>query len=115
MPRPQDLGLEIGRDVSVIGYDGIPECRYARPALTTFAVDSRMAGQRLATLLIRQIRGEDPATLRELTEATLVEGESDGPPGLKRQTELAQETQQRNNDHNREETTHETDTKSRQG
>lgn len=78
----QDQGFEIGRDVSVIGYDGIPECRYARPALTTFAVESRTAGQRLATLLIRQIRGEDPTTLRELTEATLVEGGSDGPPQL---------------------------------
>ncbi|WP_234995188.1 LacI family DNA-binding transcriptional regulator [Ruegeria meonggei] len=78
----QDQGFEIGRDVAVIGYDGIPECRYARPALTTFAVESRTAGQRLATLLIRQIRGEDPTTLRELTEATLVEGGSDGPPQL---------------------------------
>ncbi|MFY2824241.1 substrate-binding domain-containing protein [Ruegeria sp. MALMAid1280] len=28
----RDLGIEIGRDVSVIGYDGIPEYRYARPA-----------------------------------------------------------------------------------
>ncbi|WP_217354255.1 LacI family DNA-binding transcriptional regulator [Ruegeria arenilitoris] len=91
----QDLGLEIGRDVSVIGYDGIPECRYARPALTTFAVDSRMAGHRLATLLIRQIRGEDPATLRELTEASLVEGESDGPPFLK-PTDLAKKHTQLN-------------------
>ncbi len=79
-PVAQDLGLEIGRDVSVIGYDGIPESRYARPALTSFAVDSHMAGQRLATMLIRQVRGDDPAGLRELTEATLVEGGSDGSP-----------------------------------
>ncbi|MES0825612.1 LacI family DNA-binding transcriptional regulator [Ruegeria sp. SCP11] len=88
----EDLGLEIGRDVSVIAYDGIPESRYARPALTTFAVDSRMAGQRLATLLIRQIRGEPPATLRELAEASLIEGGSDGSPNLT-PSELAQKIQ----------------------
>jgi LacI family transcriptional regulator len=78
----QDQGFEIGRDISVIGYDGIPECRYARPALTTFSVDSRAAGERLATLLIRQIRGEAAADLRELAEANLIEGGSDGPPNL---------------------------------
>ena len=77
-----DLGLTVGHEISVIGYDGIPECQYARPALTTFNVDSRAAGARLATLLIRQIRGEDPDTLRELGEATLTERASDGPPTL---------------------------------
>ncbi|WP_420585607.1 LacI family DNA-binding transcriptional regulator [Ruegeria sp.] len=89
----EDLGLEIGSDVSVIAYDGIPESRYARPALTTFAVDSRKAGQQLASLLIRQIRGEAPAELRELAEATLIEGDSDGPPTLT-SDELAQKFQQ---------------------
>ena len=77
-----DLGLTVGHEISVIGYDGIPECQYARPGLTTFNVDSRAAGARLATLLIRQIRGEDPDTLRELGEATLTERASDGPPTL---------------------------------
>lgn len=78
----ENLGLDVGRDVSVIGYDGIPECEYASPPLTTFSVDSHKAGHRLATLLIRQIRGEEPATLRELNEATLIERLSDGPPVL---------------------------------
>lgn len=77
-----ERGLEIGRDISVIGYDGIPECAYAKPPLTTFSVDSRKAGHRLATLLIRQIRGEAAETLRELADATLIERLSDGPPAL---------------------------------
>ncbi|PSL18265.1 LacI family DNA-binding transcriptional regulator [Shimia abyssi] len=81
-PVAAELGLEIGRDVSVVGYDGIPECQYAHPPLTSFNVDSRMAGSRLATLLIRQIRGEHPETLRELSEAVLIERASDGPPTL---------------------------------
>ncbi len=75
-----DLNLQVGRDVSVIAYDGIPESQHAHPALTTFNVDSGQAGHRLVTLLIRQIRGEIADTLRELGEATLVERASDGPP-----------------------------------
>ncbi|WP_254442489.1 LacI family DNA-binding transcriptional regulator [Ruegeria arenilitoris] len=78
----RDLDLEIGRDVSVIGYDGIPECQYVSPGLTTFSVDSHRAGERLATLLIRQTRGEQPKDLRELSEAVLIERQSDGPPRL---------------------------------
>ncbi len=74
------LGLEIGRDVSIIGYDGIPEGAFAQPPLTTFRVDNRKAGEALARLLIRQCRGEDPATLRDLSTARLIERGSDGPP-----------------------------------
>lgn len=77
-----ERGLDVGRDVSVIGYDGIPECQYVQPGLTTFSVDSQQAGARLATLLIRQTRGEQPATLRELGAAGLIERASDGPPRL---------------------------------
>ncbi|WP_260027290.1 LacI family DNA-binding transcriptional regulator [Ruegeria conchae] len=81
-PVCAELGLEIGKDVSILGYDGIPECQYVNPGLTTFSVDSRRAGERLATLLIRQTRGEEPATLRELSDAVLIARESDGPPRL---------------------------------
>lgn len=76
----RDLGLEIGRDLSVIGYDGAPEGRHADPALSTYQVDSRRAGERLATLLIDQIRGAEPEGLRETVEATFVARGSDGPP-----------------------------------
>jgi LacI family transcriptional regulator len=77
-----ELGLAVGRDVSVIGYDGIPEGAYAAPPLTTFEVDSREAGARLAQLLIRRIRGEAPEDLRETTRARLRARASDGPPSL---------------------------------
>ncbi|GAA6181223.1 substrate-binding domain-containing protein [Shimia sp. NS0008-38b] len=77
-----DLGLSVGQDVSLIGYDGVPEAEFARPGLTTYNVDTRRAGARLAELLIRQIRGEAPETLREVSEALLVERHSDGPPAL---------------------------------
>lgn len=74
------LGLYVGRDVSVIGYDGIPEGAYATPPLTTFAVDSKHAGGRLADIILKVIRGEAPENFRELVEARLIERQSDGPP-----------------------------------
>lgn len=76
------LHLRIGSDLSVIAYDGIPEGAYADPGLTTFAVNSRQAGERLARLLIARIRGAAPEDLRELAPATLVERGSDRPPRL---------------------------------
>ena len=78
----QSAGLVIGSDLSVISYDGIPEGGWARPPLTTFSVDSRMAGERLARLLIRRVRGEDPESLRETALAELQPGGSDGPPAM---------------------------------
>lgn len=75
-------GLQIGSDLSVISYDGIPEGAWVRPPLTTFGVDSRNAGARLADLLIRGVRGEAPETLRETALAKLQVGGSDGPPQL---------------------------------
>ncbi|MEJ6392328.1 substrate-binding domain-containing protein [Gymnodinialimonas sp. 2305UL16-5] len=67
------LGRRVGRDLAVISYDGLPQAEIADPPLTTFAVDNRAAGQRLARLLIARIRGADPVHLRELAPARLIE------------------------------------------
>lgn len=72
-------GLEVGRDVSLVGYDGIPEGAHAQPKLTTFSVDNKAAGERLSNLLIRRIRGEPLSELRETAPANFVEGGSTGP------------------------------------
>lgn len=73
------LGLFVGRDLSIISYDGIPEGAFASPPLTTFSVDSKAAGTRLADILIQVIRGADPEQFRELDDAQLIERRSDGP------------------------------------
>lgn len=70
--------LRVGLDVSIIGYDGIPEGAHAQPPLTTFAVDNKAAGERLSNLLIRRIRGEPLSDLRETVRATYVERGSTG-------------------------------------
>ena len=76
------LGLDIGKDLSIVGYDGIPEGDWVQPKLTTFSVDSREAGERLTSLLIALVRGAAPETLRETRDAKLKIGQSDGAPRL---------------------------------
>lgn len=75
----QARGLVIGRDLSVVAYDGIQDGAHAQPPLTTFSVDTRQAGARLATLLIRRIRGEPPEALRETVSAQFLLRGSTGP------------------------------------
>ena len=69
----RSLGLRVGHDVSVISYDGIPEGAYVDPPLSTFRVDTRAAGRRLAELLIRRCRGEGPEALRALAQAQFLD------------------------------------------
>ncbi|QHQ36947.1 LacI family DNA-binding transcriptional regulator [Algicella marina] len=76
------LGLRVGHEVSLMAYDGIAEGAYARPGLTTYAVDGRAAGQALADLLLRRIAGEAPDRLQETGEARLIARGSDRAPAL---------------------------------
>ncbi|WP_343563508.1 substrate-binding domain-containing protein [Kiloniella sp. b19] len=73
-------GITIGRDLSVIAYDGLPEGEYATPPLTTFRFDNGEAGAILADMLLKRIKGADVAELRMVQEARLVERLSHGPP-----------------------------------
>lgn len=78
----ENYNLVVGKDISFIGYDGISEGRYAKPALSTFEVDTRHAGERLATMLIDQIRGVELETLFEMQDAKFVSRGSDGAPHI---------------------------------
>lgn len=75
-------GRTVGTDLAVISYDGIPEAATATPPLTTYSVDTRAAGGRLAKLLIARIRGTDPVALRETVPARLIERASDQLPNF---------------------------------
>jgi len=77
-----ERGLRIGRELSVVSYDGIPEGAHMSPKLSTFRVDLRQAGIRLAEFLIRLTRGEPAAELQKLANAEFSEGGSHGAPSL---------------------------------
>jgi LacI family transcriptional regulator len=76
------LNLKIGKDISIIAYDGLPEGAYVKPALTTFKVDTAKAGARLTALLLDRIRGRKVEELRETDSAVFQPGASEGPPLL---------------------------------
>ena len=54
----QDAGLNVPRDVALIGFDDRPAAHFARPALTTIAQPSREIGHAAAEILLRKIAGE---------------------------------------------------------
>jgi DNA-binding LacI/PurR family transcriptional regulator len=55
-------GLEIPRDVSIVGFDDIPAASLASPPLTTVLQDTRLAGELLIETLLSSIREEPVAT-----------------------------------------------------
>jgi DNA-binding LacI/PurR family transcriptional regulator len=55
-------GLDIPRDVSIVGFDDIPAASLASPPLTTVLQDTRLAGDLLIETLLSSIREEPVAT-----------------------------------------------------
>ena len=64
-----ELGLRVPEDVSVVGFDNIPESALCTPPLTTVDQPIREMGRRAIDVLIQLIRGE-PAPETHLTLAT---------------------------------------------
>ncbi len=57
-----ELGLAIGRDLSVIGFADLREASMLEPALTTIRQDARAIGMKAAELLLDRIEGRFTAT-----------------------------------------------------
>jgi DNA-binding LacI/PurR family transcriptional regulator len=54
----QESGIEVPRQVSVVGFDDIPAASLTNPPLTTVLQDTRRAGELLVETLLRQIAGD---------------------------------------------------------
>lgn len=76
----QQLGLQVGSDVSIVGYDDIPVARFAAIPLTTLRQPTREAGHRLVELLMARLSGAPVDTLQEIWQPELVLRASTGPP-----------------------------------
>jgi DNA-binding LacI/PurR family transcriptional regulator len=57
-----EKGVAIGKDVRVVGFDGIATGAYAQPPLTTIEQDYVRAGEMLVEALIAVLKGEEPDT-----------------------------------------------------
>ena len=69
METAAELGLRVPADLSVVGFDNIPESALCSPPLTTVSQPVRQMGQRSIELLLQLIRGE-PADVNHITLAT---------------------------------------------
>jgi LacI family transcriptional regulator len=59
----RDMGLEIPRDLSVVGYDDLPMASRVWPNLTTVRLPIRDMGRMAAERLLAPMRGLDPTAL----------------------------------------------------
>jgi DNA-binding LacI/PurR family transcriptional regulator len=72
-------GRQVPQDVSVVGFDDVPESPYYPPALTTVRQDFDAVGVQAVAALLARIGGTEPAT-RELLVPELVVRESTARP-----------------------------------
>lgn len=54
-----DRGMQPGRDLSVVGFDDIPDAEVAMPPLTTLAVSPYNLGRRLARVMLDRLQDPD--------------------------------------------------------
>jgi DNA-binding LacI/PurR family transcriptional regulator len=73
-------GRNIPGDVSVVGFDDVPEAAYFRPPLTTVRQEFGEVGRRGLALLLDRIAGGPHTTSRIVVETQLVIRESTGSP-----------------------------------
>ncbi len=74
----EERGLRVPADVSVVGFDDVPEAAYAHPGLTTVHQDFTEVGLRAVAMLMDAISGREPAEVSPV-EPWLVERQSTGP------------------------------------
>ncbi|MEG0750644.1 MAG: LacI family DNA-binding transcriptional regulator [Oscillospiraceae bacterium] len=70
------LGYAIPHDISVIGFDNVPETRMMNPRLTTVAVDRNAIGVTAVNRLHQMITKEDNISLSILVDVKLIERDS---------------------------------------
>ena len=78
METAQERGLVVGHDIAVIGFDDIPLAAYFRPTLTTVRQPIYDIGKMLSQMLIKIIKGEEPAQRQIILQPELVIRESSG-------------------------------------
>ena len=79
----EDLGLKVGRDVSVVAHDDVdadvPADRF-RPGLTATEASLAITGVKVADFLVRLSAGEKPQNLQEIIAPRLIYRASAAPP-----------------------------------
>jgi LacI family transcriptional regulator len=77
----RELGLRVPQDLSVVGFDNIPESALCTPRLTTVNQPIQVMGERAVKTLIQLIRNEEPESTHVSLSTDLVVRESTAAPG----------------------------------
>lgn len=81
MQVASELGLHVPRDLSVIGFDNVPESALTRPPLTTIAQPMQRMGSEAVRLLVDLMQGRDGGPTHVRLPTSLVErGSCASPP-----------------------------------
>jgi len=72
MNASADAGLEVGRDIAVVGFDDAPITDYLRPPLTSLRQPITDIGEHLVTMLIDLVHGETPSPSQVLLKPQLI-------------------------------------------
>jgi len=73
-----EAGLQVPRDIAIVGFDGITEGRFSIPALTTIAQPKTATAENLVNLLTAHISGEETGIRRVVLTPELLIRESCG-------------------------------------
>jgi DNA-binding LacI/PurR family transcriptional regulator len=68
----REQGLDVGRDISIIGFDDAPMSQYLLPPLTTVRQPIREAGRKCVEILISLVKGKEPLERHVLLAPELV-------------------------------------------
>ena len=72
----KELGYEIPKDTTIIGYDGVIESEEGDPKITTFYVDKNFLGEEAIRLLVGRINNRNCPTRTMFIQSKLIERES---------------------------------------
>jgi DNA-binding LacI/PurR family transcriptional regulator len=75
----REAGRDVPGDVSVVGFDDIPEAAYFAPPLTTVRQDFSEVGRQSLTRLLEQIDGNPPHAGTDIVPVELIIRDSAGP------------------------------------
>lgn len=78
MSAAQDRGLDVGKDISITGFDNIPMAEHSFPSLTTLHQPIYQIGGMVCEMLIKLIRGETIEKEHILLKPELIVRQSSG-------------------------------------
>jgi len=76
----RENGIEVPDDISVIGYDGMPESEFYQPSLTTIYQDFAALGKVSVEFLLRMINQPGTSPQRFILKPVLIPRRSTAPP-----------------------------------